>query len=63
MFDTFYTIDIHDHYRQGSLEFERYLISRDRVTGIFGAILGMIMVNSYNCYLYFFSFSTNKYRL
>ena len=52
MFDAFSTIDIHDHLRQGSLELEREWVTRNWVHRLFMTILGMIIVNAFNAYLY-----------
>lgn len=52
MFNAFSTIDIHDHYRQGSLEVERQWRTQDWMLRIFGTILGIIIVNSYHAYLF-----------
>jgi hypothetical protein len=52
LFDAFSAIDVHDHLRQGSLEMEREWITRSWVLRIFGTVLGIIIVNAFNCYLY-----------
>ena len=53
MFNAYSTIDVHDHYRQGSLEIERLWITKDWILRIFGPFLGIIIVNSFNCYRFF----------
>jgi hypothetical protein len=52
LFDAFSTIDIHDHLRQGSLEMEREWQTKNWVLWLFMTILGIIIVNSFNAYLY-----------
>lgn len=52
MFTYFGAIDIHDHYRQGSLGFEKYWSTRSWWHRVFGTIFGMIVVNSYFAYRY-----------
>jgi hypothetical protein len=52
LFDAFGTIDVDDHYRQGSLELERTWIVRDWVLRIFMTVLGIIIVNAYYAFLF-----------
>ena len=52
LFDAFSAIDVHDHLRQGLLEIERQWITRDWVLRLFGTVLGIIIVNAFNAYLY-----------
>ncbi|OWZ04411.1 hypothetical protein PHMEG_00023695 [Phytophthora megakarya] len=51
-FSKFSTIDIHDHYRQGSLAIEREWITRNWTHRLFSTILGMVVVDAYLAYRY-----------
>ncbi|KUF99681.1 hypothetical protein AM588_10008680 [Phytophthora nicotianae] len=51
-FSDFSTIDIHDHYRQGSLAIEREWITRNWTHRLFSTILGMIVVDAFLAYRY-----------
>ncbi|ETP29733.1 hypothetical protein F442_21160 [Phytophthora nicotianae P10297] len=49
-FRYFSTIDVHDHYRQGSLEMERQWLTHSWAHRIFATTLGMVIVDSYLAY-------------
>ncbi|POM58709.1 Integrase catalytic core protein [Phytophthora palmivora] len=51
-FEYFSTVDVHDHYRQGSLEIEREWLTHSWAHKIFGTVLGMVVVDSYLAYRY-----------
>jgi hypothetical protein len=46
-FATFSNIDVHDHYRQGSLEMERHWITRNWTHRIFTTIFGICIVDAF----------------
>ena len=46
-FQYYRTIDIHDHYRQGNLAFERDWITRNWFHSFFRTMLGVITTNTY----------------
>ena len=50
--DAFSTIDIHDHFRQGSLAIERQWPTKKWQIRIFETVFGMIITNSYLAYVY-----------
>ena len=56
MFFKFYefygAIDVHDHYRQGSLAFERHWITRKWYHSFFRTIFGVIITNAFLMYRY-----------
>jgi hypothetical protein len=51
-FTTFSNIDVHDHYRQGSLEMERLWATRNWTHRIFTTILGVCIVDAFLAYEY-----------
>jgi hypothetical protein len=46
-FDAFPTIDIHDHYRQGTLELERHWLTKTWWVRLFTTLYGVIIVNCF----------------
>lgn len=46
-YDTFWNVDVHDHYRQGSLEMERQWVTRNWVHRVFSTVLGVCIVDAY----------------
>lgn len=50
MFDGFSTIDVHNRYRQGTLELEREWHTQRWQLRLFATVLGMILTNSYFAY-------------
>ncbi|POM70815.1 hypothetical protein PHPALM_12696 [Phytophthora palmivora] len=51
-FEYFSTVEVHDHYRQGSLEIEREWLTHSWAHRIFDTVLGMVVVDSYLAYRY-----------
>lgn len=49
-FRAFSNIDVHDHYRQGSLEMERQWVTRNWTHRIFTTVLGVCIVDAYLAY-------------
>ena len=49
-FQYFSIIDVHDHYRQGSLELERHWITHYWWHRMFSTIFGMCIVDAYLCF-------------
>jgi hypothetical protein len=50
LFSGFSAIDVHDHYRQGSLAFETHWQTRTWWHRVFGSLLGMIMTDAFLLY-------------
>lgn len=51
-FSKFSTIDVDDHYRQGSLALERQWLTRNWTHRFFSTLLGMIVVDAFLAYRY-----------
>jgi hypothetical protein len=51
-FSKFSTIDVHDHYRQGSLEMESQWLTHRWQMRLFGTVFGMIIVDAFLAYRY-----------
>lgn len=55
LFDNFSSIDIHDHYRQGSLCLEESWSTKTWAHRIFSTVFGMILTDCYFAYKHYFS--------